>query len=84
MAFTACGDTSTQVIKVTKTSATFAEQPGAIPNYIFPLASSQFYSAANVFQFQYLMYRPLYSFGTNGQVQAQQCPEPCVSTGLLK
>ena len=54
---------------MTKTSATFAEQPGAIPNYIFPLASSQFYSAANVFQFQYLMYRPLYSFGTNGQVQ---------------
>ena len=54
---------------MTKSSATFAEQPGAIPNYIFPLASSQFYSAANVFQFQYLMYRPLYSFGANGQVQ---------------
>jgi peptide/nickel transport system substrate-binding protein len=64
-----CGDASKGVTRVTKTSATFAEQTGAIPNYIFPLASSEFYSAANIFQFQYLMYRPLYSFGTNGQVQ---------------
>ena len=42
---------------------------GAIPNYIFPLTPGQYYSAANVFQFQYLLYRPLYSFGTDGQVQ---------------
>ena len=65
----ACGNSSTPVTHVTKRSATFAEQPGAIPNYIFPLTPGQFYSAANVFQFQYLLYRPLYSFGTNGQVQ---------------
>ena len=69
VAVASCGGTSTRVTNVTKTSATFAEQQGAIPNYIFPLASSQFYSAANVFQFQYLMYRPLYSFGASGQVQ---------------
>ena len=64
----ACGNSSTVVTHVTKTSATFAEQPNAVPNYIFPLAPGQFYSAANVFQFQYLMYRPLYSFGSDGQV----------------
>ena len=63
-----CGDPSSKVTSVTKTSATFAEQPGAIPNYILPLATSQFYSAANIFQFQYLMYRPLYSFGGGGRV----------------
>ena len=65
----ACGNSSTVVTHVTKTSATFAEQPNAVPNYIFPLAPGQFYSAANVFQFQYLTYRPLYSFGSDGQVR---------------
>jgi peptide/nickel transport system substrate-binding protein len=64
----ACGNSSIAVPHVSRTSATFAEQPTVIPNYILPLASSQYFSAANVFQFQYLMYRPLYSFGSNGQV----------------
>jgi peptide/nickel transport system substrate-binding protein len=64
----ACGNSASTVVHVTKTSATFAEQPTVIPNYILPLASSQYFSAANVFQFQYLMYRPLYSFGANGHV----------------
>jgi peptide/nickel transport system substrate-binding protein len=64
----ACANPSGAVVHVTKTSATFAEQPTVIPNYILPLASSQYFSAANVFQFQYLMYRPLYSFGTDGHV----------------
>jgi peptide/nickel transport system substrate-binding protein len=64
----ACGNSTTVASHVTKTSATFAEQPGAVPNYIFPLAPGQFYSAANVFQLQYLLYRPLYSFGTSGMV----------------
>ena len=69
VALAACGNSSTAVTHVTKTSAAFAEQPGAIPDYIFPLAPGQFYSAANVLQFQYLLYRPLYSFGTGGRVQ---------------
>jgi peptide/nickel transport system substrate-binding protein len=64
----ACDSTPSTVVHVRKTSATFAEQPTVIPNYILPLASSQYFSAANVFQFQYLMYRPLYSFGTAGHV----------------
>lgn len=69
LVFAACGNNTTSVIHVTKTSATFAEQPSAIPDYIFPLTSGQYYSVANVSQFQYLLYRPLFSFGSGGQVQ---------------
>ena len=66
----ACGSTSTATgPAVTKTTATFAEGPGAQPNYILPLASLAYFSIANLSQFQYLMYRPLYWFGDNGQVQ---------------
>src|SRR5580692_3764502 len=67
----ACGSTSSNATgpAVTKTSATFAEGPGAQPNYIFPLASLAYFSVANLSQFQFLMYRPLYWFGDNGQVQ---------------
>jgi len=36
------------------------------PNWIFPFASLQYFSVANLTQFQYLMYRPLYWFGPNG------------------
>ena len=42
---------------------TFAEAPGANPNYIFPFASCQYASTNNINQFQMLMYRPLYWFG---------------------
>ena len=67
----ACGSSSTATSgpAVTKTTATFAEGPGAQPNYIFPLASLAYFSVANLSQFQFLMFRPLYWFGTNGQVQ---------------
>jgi peptide/nickel transport system substrate-binding protein len=66
----ACGSTSSSTgPAVTKTEATFAEGPGAQPNYIFPLASGAYFSVANLSQFQFLMYRPLYWFGDNGQVQ---------------
>ena len=56
-------------VTVNKSTATFAEQPGAAPNYIFPLASLKYFSVANLTQFQFLMYRPLYWFGENGQVK---------------
>jgi len=46
---------------------TFAEQPGANPDYIFPMANGSNLLTVNVQQFQYLMYRPLYWFGDNGQ-----------------
>jgi peptide/nickel transport system substrate-binding protein len=44
-------------------TATFAELPGAPPNYIFPFTSSSYISVSNTDLVQYLMYRPLYWFG---------------------
>jgi peptide/nickel transport system substrate-binding protein len=49
--------------KVTGGTATYALQPSSVPNYIFPFASSTFFSTVNFEEFQYLMYRPLYWFG---------------------
>jgi peptide/nickel transport system substrate-binding protein len=71
VAVAACGSSTSSSTgpAVTKTTATFAEGPGSQPNYIFPLAALQYFSVANLSQFQELMYRPLYWFGTNGQVQ---------------
>jgi peptide/nickel transport system substrate-binding protein len=66
IAVAACGGGSST--SVNKTTATFAEGQGANPNYIFPLAPLKYFSVANLSQFQYLMYRPLYWFGQNGQV----------------
>jgi peptide/nickel transport system substrate-binding protein len=47
--------------------ATFADKPGAVPNYIFPFMPVQYLSVYNVSNLQYLLYRPLYWFGDNGQ-----------------
>ena len=48
-------------------TATFAEQPDITPNYIFPFTCSAYISVSNLNLFQYLMYRPLYWFGTGSQ-----------------
>jgi peptide/nickel transport system substrate-binding protein len=48
-------------------TAVFAEAPASPPTYIFPYMSSTFITNVNLFYFQYLMYRPLYWFGQNGQ-----------------
>jgi peptide/nickel transport system substrate-binding protein len=45
------------------TTATWAEEPGTAPDYIFPFMSLAFFSVSNVNQFQDLMFRPLYWFG---------------------
>jgi peptide/nickel transport system substrate-binding protein len=45
--------------------ATFAEGPGATPNFIFPMMPLSDFSVANSEQFQFLMYRPLYFFGAS-------------------
>jgi peptide/nickel transport system substrate-binding protein len=45
---------------------TFAEGPGAAPNYIFPYLGCQFFSVATLSQFQEMTYRPVYWFGTPG------------------
>jgi peptide/nickel transport system substrate-binding protein len=44
-------------------TAYWAEQPLSPPNYIFPLVSGAYYSNENVYEFQTLMYRPLYWYG---------------------
>jgi peptide/nickel transport system substrate-binding protein len=49
--------------KIAGGTATWALQPSAVPNYIFPFASSTYFSTVNFEEFQYLMYRPLYWFG---------------------
>jgi peptide/nickel transport system substrate-binding protein len=48
----------------------WAEPPSSVPTYIFPYVDSSNISNLNLFDLQYLMYRPLYWFGQNGQ------PEP--------
>ena len=48
-------------------TATFALPPGATPNWILPFIDSAHSSIDNRNQFEYLMYRPLYFFGDNGQ-----------------
>ena len=49
-------------------TVTFAEMPGASPNYIFPYASCLYDSPNNIGQFQQLMFRPLYWFGVGPSV----------------
>ena len=44
-----------------------AEPPSVTPNYIFPFASSVYASNENIFDFDWLMYRPLYWFGDGAQ-----------------
>ena len=51
--------------KVTGGTATFAEEPGALPNWIWPFAPITNYSVYSSQYFQWLMYRPLYMFGGN-------------------
>ena len=41
----------------------WAEPPSSTPTYIFPYMNSANISNLNLFDFQYLMYRPLYWFG---------------------
>ena len=50
-------------------TAVWAEPPASTPSYIFPYVDSANISNLNLFDLQYLMYRPLYWFGQNGQPQ---------------
>jgi peptide/nickel transport system substrate-binding protein len=47
--------------------ATFALGAGVVPDWIFPFIDSAHSSIDNRNQFEYLMYRPLYFFGDNGE-----------------
>jgi peptide/nickel transport system substrate-binding protein len=62
-----CAGTSTTPTGTTPVSggtATWAELPSDIPNYIFPFTSSEFISVSNLEDFGWMLYRPLYWFGT--------------------
>jgi peptide/nickel transport system substrate-binding protein len=61
------GSTPTGGTPVKGGTAVWAGQPSAPPTYIFPYMNSANISNTNIFNFQYLMYRPLYWFGQNGQ-----------------
>ncbi len=45
-------------------TVTWAEMPSVTPNFIYPFMPADRYSVANIEQFQYMMYRPLFWFGT--------------------
>src|SRR2546425_742382 len=69
LALAACGNNPTTQQKLSGGTATWAEAPSAKPNYIFPLAGPGLFSVANLSQFSFLTYRPLYWFGDNGAVK---------------
>jgi peptide/nickel transport system substrate-binding protein len=48
-------------------TAVMAEFPSSPPNYAFPFMNSTYASNSNIFDLQWLMYRPLYWFGTGAQ-----------------
>ncbi|HUZ39782.1 MAG TPA: ABC transporter substrate-binding protein [Acidimicrobiales bacterium] len=54
---------------------TFAETPGANPNFIFPFMGCAYASLNNINQFQMLMFRPLFWFGLAGSSEF----EPSIS-----
>jgi peptide/nickel transport system substrate-binding protein len=57
---------SSTTASASSNTITFAEAPGASPNYIFPYLGCQYFSVATLSQFQEMTYRPLYWFGTPG------------------
>jgi peptide/nickel transport system substrate-binding protein len=66
----ACGSSapsSTTSVSVKDAVATLPDITGQGANCIFPLETSNCYSVPNYEDFQYLMVRPLYMFGDNGQ-----------------
>jgi peptide/nickel transport system substrate-binding protein len=48
-------------------SVTWALLPDIVPMYIFPFTPLQYYGTANLHEFQALMYRPLYWYGSDGR-----------------
>jgi peptide/nickel transport system substrate-binding protein len=68
IAVASCGSASSGPVSSLPTNgntATWAELPGFIPNFIFPFTTPEDYGTWNMNQFQVLMYRPLYWFGAD-------------------
>ena len=64
----ACG----QIAASSQTTArggtvTYAEPPTGAPNYIFPMESGSYLGNTNLFQFDNLIYPPLYEFDVSGK-----------------
>jgi len=59
---------SSKTPSASASTVTFAEGPGANPNYIFPYMGGAYFSVDNINQFQTMMFRPLYWFGLAGSV----------------
>src|SRR5579863_8870979 len=55
---------------------TYAESPGANPNYIFPFMGCAYASVNNINQFQMLMFRPLYWFGMGASARFEPTLSP--------
>ena len=62
----ACGAVAASQRPASGGTVTFAEQPAAPPNYIFPLESGAYFTFANG-QFAPQLYLPLYWFGDSGK-----------------
>jgi peptide/nickel transport system substrate-binding protein len=64
---TACGGSSAGDTPQQGGVATWAEGPTASPNWIFPFVDPSHNDVNNTYQFEYLMYRPLYWIGVGNQ-----------------
>jgi peptide/nickel transport system substrate-binding protein len=63
----ACSNAATSAGQNKGGVVTFAESPGSTPNYIYPMASSSFFTFANIGEFTPNLYLPLYWFGNKGK-----------------
>jgi peptide/nickel transport system substrate-binding protein len=73
----ACGSsTKPSAAGASSNTATFAELPGATPNYIFPMLTGAYYSVTNIEQFQRLSFRSLYWIGN---AKGQPVVDPAMS-----
>jgi peptide/nickel transport system substrate-binding protein len=71
-------------VSTSSNTITFAEAPGAAPNYIFPYLGCQYFSVATLSQFQELTYRPVYWFGTPGSSAVDYNLSPAQAARLLQ
>jgi peptide/nickel transport system substrate-binding protein len=68
MVAAACSSSSTTTtpssgVAIKGGTVTVADLPATVPNWIFPFTTLTYFSVANLEQFQYFMYEPLYYFG---------------------
>lgn len=65
----ASGHSKARSASSSSATVTFALPPGETPNYVDPFVSGPDSNNQDLFQFENLMYRPLYWFGNNGEPQ---------------